>query len=59
MHFILLFENNEGRKRHRRYFLPAVDIKYYNVMIGRKNFFDQPVKKHLRIYDNIQKVATD
>ena len=58
-HFILLFENNVSRKRHRRYFLSTVEIKYYNVMIGGKNLFDQPVKKDLRIYDNIQKIATD
>ena len=58
-HFILLFENNVGRKRHGRYFLPTVDIKYYNVMIGGKNLFSQPVKKDLRIYDNIKKTATD
>ena len=44
MHFILLFENNVGRKGHRRYFLPTVDMKYYNVMIDGKNLFDQPVK---------------
>ena len=44
MHFILLFENNVGRKGHRRYFLPTADMKDYNVMIDGKNLFDQPVK---------------
>ena len=29
-----------------------------DVMIHRKNFFDQPVKKNLRTYDNIRKIAT-
>ena len=49
----------ESRKRHRRYFLLTVDIKYYDVMIGGENLFDQPVKKDLRICDNIQKISTD
>ena len=26
-------------------------------MINGRNFFDQPVKSHLRTYDNIQKIA--
>ena len=30
----------------------------YNVLIARINFFDQPVKNDLRIYDNIRKIAT-
>ena len=59
MHFILLFENNVGRKGHRRYFLPTVDMKDYNVAIDGKNIFDQPVKQDLRTYDNIRKNATD
>ena len=27
-------------------------------MVDRRNFFDQPVKNDLRIYDNIQKITT-
>ena len=27
-------------------------------MIDGQNFFDQPVKSNLRIYDNIQKITT-
>ena len=27
-------------------------------MIDEKNFFDQPVKNDIRIYDNIRKIAT-
>ena len=27
-------------------------------MIDRQNFFDQPVKNNMRIYDNIQKLVT-
>ena len=27
-------------------------------MIDEKNFFDQPVKRDMRTYDNIKKIAT-
>ena len=32
-------------------------IKDYNVMIDRRNFFDQPVKNNFITYDNIRKIA--
>ena len=56
--FVLLFEIEDYRKVQTRYYLPKVEIKDYTVMIDRKNFFDQPVKIHMRTYDNIQKIAT-
>ena len=37
--FVLLFENDEIRTRHTRYFLPTVEIKDYNVMIHGKTFW--------------------
>ena len=58
-HFVLLFENNVGRKRDRRYFLPTVDIKYYNVMIGGKNLFDQPVIIIIIISNNIYLIISN
>ena len=42
--FVLAFENDAQRTSNRRYYIPNVKIKDYNVMIDRKNFFDQPVK---------------
>ena len=47
--FVLAFDNtNNGnnkveRDSHRKYFLPRVDIIYYNVLIGGRNFYDQPI----------------
>ena len=32
--------------------------KDYNVMIGGKNFFDQPINSDLKTYENIRKIAT-
>ena len=57
--FVLSFENESDRKEHIGYYLPKVEIKYYNVMTDEKNFFHQPVKSNMRIYDNVQKLEID
>ena len=51
--FVLSFEDNTHQTSYKRYFLPTVEIKDYHVMINEQNFFDQPVKNNLRIYDSI------
>ena len=43
--FVLAFENDAQRTSNRRYYIPNVEIKGYNVMIDGKSIFDQPVKK--------------
>ena len=35
-----------------------MEIKDYNVMIDRRNFFDQSIKNGLKTYDNIRKITT-
>ena len=55
--FVLAFENDDQRISNKRYYIPNVEIKDYNVMIDGKNFFDQPVKNDKVIYENIRKVA--
>ena len=52
--FALSFENNALRTLNTRYILPTIEIKDYNLMIDRRNFFDHPVKN-----DNIQKYLKD
>ena len=52
------FETEEDTKVHTGYYLPTVEIKYFDVMIDRKDFLDQPVKRDMRTYDNVQKIAT-
>ena len=42
--FVLAFENDTQGTSSKRYYLPNVEIKDYNVMIDGKNFFDQPMK---------------
>ena len=55
--FVLAFENDDQRTSNKRYYIPNVEIKDYNVMIDGKNFFDQPVKNDKVTYDNIRKIA--
>ena len=52
------FKDDDGRKSYKQYYLPTVKIKYYNVMIDGRNFFDQPIKNDLKRYDNIRKIVT-
>ena len=55
--FVLAFEDDAERISNKRYYLPNVEIKDYNVMIDGKNFFDQPVKNNKVTYENIRKIA--
>ena len=54
--FVLVFENDVQRTSNKRYYLPNVETKDYNVLIDEKNFFDQPIKNKVR-YENIRKIA--
>ena len=56
--FVLAFENDTQRISKKRYYIPNVEMKDYNVMIDRKNFFDQSVKNDNVTYENIRKIAT-
>ena len=44
--FVLAFEDDAQRISNKRYYIPNVEIKDYNVMIDGKNFFDQPIKNN-------------
>ena len=55
--FVLAFSNDNHRTSDERYYLPAVEIKDYN-MINGENFFDQPIKNNKVTYDNVRKIAT-
>ena len=49
--------NDIQRNSHRKYFLPRVDIKDYNVLIDGRNLYDQPINDEIRKYDEIRKIA--
>ena len=55
---VLSFENEDDRTSHSTYYLPKVEIKYYNVMIDGRNFFDQPINSTTKTYENIRKIVT-
>ena len=38
--FVLSFGNEAQRTCYKRYYFPAAEIRYYNVMIDGQNFFD-------------------
>ena len=46
--FVLPFENDNGRKSHKQYYLSTVKIKDCNFMIDGRNFFNQPIKNDLK-----------
>ena len=51
--FVLAFENDAQRTSNKRYYIPNVEIKDYNVMIDGKIFFDQPINNIIKTYQNI------
>ena len=59
---VIGFNDNDGnanqvkRIDHRKYFLPRVDIKYYNVLIDGSNFYHQPINDELRKYDEVKNI---
>ena len=56
--FVLTFENENDRTLHSTYYFPKVEMKYYNVMIDGRNFFDQPINSMTKTYKNIRKIFT-
>ena len=44
-------------EKYTKYHHPTEEIKDYNVIIDRRNFFDQPVKNDFKTNDNIRKIA--
>ena len=55
--FVFAFDNDAQRTSNKRYYLPNVEMKDYNVTIDGKNFFDQPIKNNKITYENIRKIA--
>ena len=50
--------NNEaGIKNNQKYFLPRGEIENYDVLIGGRNFYDQPINDLIKQYDEVRKVS--
>ena len=50
--------NDVKRFRTRRYYLPKGIIKNYNVIINRKNFYNQAIYSDIKRYEEIGKLTT-
>ena len=55
---VLAFQNDTHRTSTKIYNLLSIEIKDYNVLIDRKNVFDQLIKNNKITYENIRKIAT-
>ena len=49
--FVLSFENDKDRTTFSKYYTPKVEIKYFDVLIVLKCFFDVPVKIKEKTYE--------
>ena len=55
--FVLAYEDDAQRTSNKRYYIPNVEKKDYNVVIDGKNCFHQPIKNNKVIYENIRKIS--
>ena len=61
--FVLAYDNTAGNNQvpvdsYKKYFLPRVEIKNYNIEIDGRSFYDQRINDSVRQYDEIRKVST-
>ena len=51
--FAISFENEIDRTTFSKYYVPNVQMKYFNVLIDGKGFFDMPRKHDEETYQQI------
>ena len=57
--FVLVYahgDNITNENSYRKYFLPRLKIKNYNIEIDGRYFYDQPVNDSIKQYDEIRKI---
>ena len=57
--FIMAYSKLAGqatRNGQRKYYLPIIDLKKYNVIIDERNFYDNPVESNIEKYRELKKV---
>ena len=57
--FVLAYdrENDDATENsHRKYFLPRMKIKHYNIKIDGRNFYDQAINDTIKQYDEVRKI---
>ena len=56
-HFVSAFSANDNSIGNSIYYFPSKRVEGYNVMIDRKNFFDQSIKYETETCDNIRRTT--
>ena len=52
-------ENDDATENsHRKYFLPRMKIKNYNIEIDIRNFYDQSINDLIKQYEKVRKIST-
>ena len=61
--FIMAYDNDNNNNNNRattngrtRYYLPTIDLEKYNVIIGGRNFYDNPIESDVEKYRELKKV---
>ena len=50
--------NVTNENLYRKYFLPRLKIKNYNIEIEGRNFYDQSINDLIKQYDEVRKIST-
>ena len=50
--------NVTNENSYRKYFLPRLKIKNYNIKIDGRNYYDQSINDLIKQYDEVRKVST-
>ena len=56
MAYSTLHNNQPTRNDRRKYYLPKIDLKKYNVIIDGRNFYDNPIESDIEKYRELKKV---
>ena len=57
--FVMAYNRAAGqatRNGQRKYYLPRIDLKKYNVIIDVRNFYDNPIESDIEKYRELKKV---
>ena len=57
--FVMAYNRVDGqptRKGQRKYNLPRISLNKYNVLIDRRNFYDNPIESDIEKYRELKKV---
>ena len=59
--FVLAYSRENGdatENSHRKYSLPRMKIKNYNIENDGRNFYDQSISDLIKKYDEVRKIST-